>query len=82
MAKLVLKQLQGQLFIVNSFFFFFFTFFKIFLLCDRLSNKYHNVHVTNKHQLIFHSFSSLQGDIKTHTWLSKSPFSTSRCCCS
>lgn len=55
MAGLVLKQLQGQLFTVIS-----------FLLCDRLSNKYHNVHVTNKHQLLFHFFSSLQGDVNSH----------------
>lgn len=49
MAKLVLKQLQGQLFTVIPLFFFNLFFF---LLCDRLSNKYHNVHVTNKHQLL------------------------------
>lgn len=55
MAKLIVKQLQGQLFTVIS-----------FLLCDRLSNKYHNVHVTNKHQLLFHFSSSLQGDTHTH----------------
>lgn len=57
MAELILKQLQGQLFTVIS-----------FLLCDRLSNKYHNVHVTN---FFFTFSSSLQGDItpppQTHT---------------
>lgn len=61
MAKLVLKQLQGQLFTVIPFTFF---------VCDRLSNKYHNVHVTNQHQLLFHFVSSLQGDVNPHTRLS------------
>ncbi len=60
MAKLVLKWLQGQLSTVIPYF--------VCLLCDRLSNKYLTVHVTNKHQLLFHFFSSLQVDT------SESPF--------
>ena len=53
-----------------------------FLLCDRLSNKYHNVYVTNKHQLLFHFFSSLQGDINPSCGCPRVLFffSTSRCC--
>lgn len=64
MAELILKQLQGQLFTVIS-----------FLLCDRLSNKYHNVHVTNEHQLLFH----FKVTLTQHLAVQKSFFSTSRC---
>lgn len=56
------------------------------ILCDRLSNKYHNVHVTNKHPLLFHFFSSLQGDVnqprvafRAREWARACPLSASRC---
>lgn len=56
------------------------------ILCDRLSNKYHKVHVTNKHPLLFHFFSSLQGDVnrphvafRARERARACPLSTSRC---